>query len=131
MSKIRVSLVSVKALEGQGIGEGNFELEVVVTEGKNRAVRFETVDQGGQIKTLNETVATYEVGPNGLSKSFVIDVTERDKGTLGQDDTGQETVTLALAPGMSPLFKTVAISLKGPNQKPLGKVEVKLLAQVA
>jgi hypothetical protein len=59
-----------------------------------------------------------------------MDVTEVDKGTLGQDDYGQGTVTFDLTPTMAPSTKSVTISLKRPTMKFQGKVKVTLTAQV-
>ena len=38
MSKIRVDLESVQVTEGEGIGEGDFELRIQVQEGTNHMV---------------------------------------------------------------------------------------------
>lgn len=134
MSKIRVDLESVKVIEGQGVGEGDFELRVTVGEGGNKLVwpsaNGSTKVEKDVVHGINEEVATYTVNSGTLSKKFTIDVTEVDKGTLGQDDQGHGTVTLDLAPAMTPVTKGVDISLKRPDMGYQGKVNVKLSAQV-
>jgi hypothetical protein len=133
MSKIRVDLQSVKVTEGQGVGEGDFELRVTVAEGKNTQVwpsaNGSVKVEKGVVRNINEPVATYNVESGTLSKLFTVDVTEVDKGTLGQDDEGGGTVTLEMTPTMAPLSRTVTIPLKRPDMKFLGKVNVTLSAQ--
>jgi hypothetical protein len=135
MAKIRVDLKSVQVIEGQGIGEGNFELNVKVQEGSHRVFwpdpypAYARVDQGGAVHGINKPVATYEVASGKLSKLFSIDVKEVDKGTLGQDDIGHGDLTLDLTPGMAPATKSATISLKRPNMSWQGKVKVTMTAQ--
>jgi hypothetical protein len=58
MAQIRVELKSVQVVEGQGIGEGNFELNLKVQEGNNKVSwpdpypAYRVVDQGGQCTAL-------------------------------------------------------------------------------
>ena len=66
-----------------------------------------------------------------LSKRFTVDVTEVDKGTLGQDDYGQGVIQFDLTPGMPPKTQTATISLKRPKMKYEGKVKVTMSAQAA
>ncbi|HEU4387499.1 MAG TPA: hypothetical protein VFV34_06860 [Blastocatellia bacterium] len=136
MSKIRVDLESVQVIEGQGVGEGDFELRVQVAEGSNLLVwpslnGSTKVDKGGAAQSINKAVATYTVASGTLSKRFTIDVTEVDKGTLGQDDQGQSTLSFDLTPTMSPSTKSAVISLKRPDMSYLGKVKVNMTAQQA
>jgi hypothetical protein len=136
MSDIRVDLESVQVVEGQGAGEGDFELRVQVQEGTHQVVwpglnSSAKVDKKGAPYTINRQVATYTVDSGTLSKRFNVDLTEVDKGTLGQDDVGQGTITFDLKPGMSPASKSATIDLKRPNMKFLGKVKVTMSAQVA
>jgi len=136
MSKIRVDLESVQVTEGQGIGEGDFELRVQVAEGGNILIwpslnGSTKVDKGGAAQSINRAIATYTVASGTLSKKFTIDVTEVDKGTLGQDDQGQSTLTFDLTPTMTPSTKSAIISLKRPDMSYQGKVKVNLTAQQA
>ena len=136
MSKIRVDLESVQVTEGQGIGEGDFELRVQVAEGSNILIwpslnGSTSVDKGGAAQSINKAIATYTVTSGTLSKKYTIDVTEKDKGTLGQDDQGQGTLTFDLTPNMAPSTKSATISLKRPNMSYEGKVKVTLTAQQA
>src|SRR2546423_12553130 len=106
MSRIRVDLESVQVTEGQGVGEGDFELRIQVQEGGNQVIwpslnGSTKVDKGGPPQSINREVATYIVTA-ALSKKYTIDVTEVDKGTLGQDDQGQGTLTFNLDPTMAP-----------------------------
>ena len=133
MSRIRVDLESVQVTEGQGIGEGDFELRIQVQEGGNHIVwpslnGSTKVDKGGAAQSINREVATYTV-TSALSKRFTIDVTEVDKGTLGQDDQGQSTLTFDLDPTMAPSVKTANIGLKRPNMNVNGTVKVTMTAQ--
>lgn len=137
MTKCRVDLKSVEVVDGQGIGEGNLELNLKVQEGANVVhwpdpyPAYRVVDQGGAVYAIGETVATYEVASGTLSKLFSVAAKEIDKGTLGQDDIGSGDITFDLTPTMKPSTKAVTISLKRPNmKKALGKVKVTLSAQV-
>jgi hypothetical protein len=133
MAKVRVDLESVQVTEGQGL-DGDFELRVQVQEGANNMVwpslnSSARVDKNGASYTINREVATYTIASGTLSKKFTMDVTEVDKGTLGQDDYGQGTLTFDLTPAMAPSTKSATISLKRPNMSYQGKVKVTLTAQ--
>ena len=136
MSNIRVDLESVQVIEGQGVGEGDFELRIQVAEGSNVLIwpslnGSTRVDKGGAAQSINKAIATYTVASGTLSKRYAIDVTEVDKGTLGQDDQGQSTLTFDLTPNMAPSTKSATISLKRPNMSYQGKVKVTMTAQQA
>lgn len=136
MSRIRVDLESVQVIEGQGVGEGDFEIRIRVNEGDHDVIwpslnSSTKVDKGGPPQSIDLPVATYTVTSGTLSKRFVIDVTEVDKGTLGQDDQGQGSVTFDLTPDMAPSTKFATISLKRPNMSYDGKVKVTMSAQRA
>jgi hypothetical protein len=135
MSTIRVDLESVQVTDGQGVGEGDFELRIQVQEGNNQIVwpalnSSAKVDKNGDPFTINRQVATYVVDSGKLNKRFTIDVTEVDKGTLGQDDYGQATLSFDLTADMAAITKSVTIDLKRPSQKKRdGKVKVVMSAQ--
>lgn len=135
MAKIRVDLESVQVIDGQGVGEGDFELRIQVQEGPHHVVwpalnSSAKVDKGGDPFTINRKVATYTVNGGTLSKRFTVDVTEVDKGTLGQDDYGQATFNFDLTSDMAPITKNATINLKRPNMKKRnGKVKVVMSAQ--
>ena len=136
MSNINVDLESVQCVDGQGVGEGDFELRVQVQEGSHQLVwpslnSSAKIDNNGAPYTVNRRVATYPVNSGTLSKRFTIDLTEVDKGTLGQDDYGQSTISFDLTPNMAPSTTSTTISLKRPNLKYEGKVKVTMTAQVA
>ena len=137
MSRIRVDLESVQVIDGQGVAEGDFELRIQVQEGNNQVVwpalnSSAKVDKGDDPFTINRQVATYSVNGGKLNKRFTIDVTEVDKGTLGQDDYGQATLSFDLTSDMASTSKSATISLKRPNQKKRdGKVKVVMSAQQA
>ncbi len=136
MSNIRVDLESIQVTDGQGIGEGDFELRVQVQEGAHQMVwpalnSSAKVDKNGLPYTINREVATYTVDSGTLSKRFTVDVTEVDKGTLGQDDYGQAVVEFDLVPGMKPKSQTTTINLKRPNMNVNGAVKVTMSAQPA
>ncbi len=134
MSTIRVDLESVQVIEGQGVGEGDFELRIQVQEGNNQIVwpalnSSAKVDKKGAPFTINRQVATYVVNDGKLNKRFTIDVTEVDKGILGQDDYGQATLSFDLTADMAAVTKSATITLERPNMKKLGKVKVVMSAQ--
>ncbi len=135
MSNIRVDLDKVQVLEGQGIGEGNFELNIKVQEGSNKVSwpdpypAYRVVDQGGAVYNIGKTVGTYAVNTGTLSKLYNLTVSEIDKGTLGQDDVGAGTITFDLTPTMAPSTKSMTVELKRPNMSWLGKVKVTMTAQ--
>ena len=134
MANIRVDLESVQVIEGQGAGEGDFEVRIQVAEGSHVLIwpslnGSTRVDNGGAAQSINRPVATYAVTSGTLTKKFTIDVTEVDKGTLGQDDQGQSTLTFDLTPTMAPSTKSATISLKRPNMSYQGKAKVTLTAQ--
>jgi hypothetical protein len=136
MAKIRINLETVQATDGQGIGEGNFELNIRASDGKNTVhwpapyPEYSVVDQGGGIKTIEDgTVGTYELESGTLSKSVSLYVREFDKGTLGGADEGSGNVTFELTPSMAATRKSATIPLKPRNMKANGAVKVTLLAQ--
>lgn len=134
MSNVRVDLESVQVIEGQGIGEGDFELRVQVQEGTNNVIwpslnGSAKVDKKGPAHTINRQIAVYPVTNGKLTKRYAVEVTEVDKGTLGQDDIGQGIITLDLTPDMAPATMSATIPLKRPNMKYNGKVKVTLSAQ--
>ena len=106
MSKIRVSLESVKVLHGQGVGEGDLELRVWMTEAGKPAVYWpgpedtKLVDKGGAPVFPNRTIGTYDVASGTLTKRFTVNVIEVDK--LGEDDSDGTTVTVSMTPSMAP-----------------------------
>lgn len=137
MSDVRVDLKSVEVVKGQGIGEGNLELNIKVEEGRNKVhwpdpyPAIHTVDQGGALVGIGKRIGVYDVDSGAKTKMYSISVTEKDKGSLGQDDIGHGDVTLELKKGMKPVTKSATIDLKRPNMKKTnGKVKVTLSAQV-
>ena len=135
MASVHVDLESVKVLDGQGIGEGNFELNIKAQEGSHVVhwpdpyPAYNKVDQGGGVKSIGKRIATYNIASGTLSKKFTITVREIDKGTLGQDDDGVGSVTFDLTGTMALSTKSATIPLKRPNMNELGKVQVTLVAQ--
>ena len=88
MSRIGIDLESIQVTDGQGVGEGDFEMRVQVQEGKNNVVwpnlnGWVKVDKNGPPKTINKRVGVYSVDSGTLSKRFTIDVTEVDGGNAG------------------------------------------------
>lgn len=135
MSRIGIDLESIQVTDGQGVGEGDFEMRVQVQEGKNNVVwpnlnGWIKVDKNGPAKTINKRVGVYSVDSGTLSKRFTIDVTEVDGGTLGQDDEGHNTVTFELTPNMAATTKSTLINLFRPNMNFNGQVKVVLSAQL-
>jgi hypothetical protein len=112
-------------------------IDIKVQEGRNKVhwpdpyPATSKVDQGGTVVGISKRVGTYTVESGSLHKLFDIDVTEKDKGTLGQDDTGHGDVTFELKPNMKPDTKSATIDLYRRNMKRKnGKVKVTLSAQV-
>ena len=136
MSKFRVDLDKVEVIDGQGIGEGDFELQVTVMEGSHNVIwpspsSWVQVDKNGAPKSINRTMATYEVTTGTLSKRVTVNVKEVDGGTLGNDDEGQGYITFNLTPSTGISTKDVTLSLARDKMKPLGKVKVTMTAQPA
>jgi hypothetical protein len=136
MSKFRVDLDKVEVIEGQGVGEGDLELQVTAMEGKHTVIfpspsTWVQVDKNGAPKTINRTLATYEVTTGTLSKRVTVNVKEVDGGTLGGDDEGQGYITFDLTPSTGISTKDVTLSLARDKMKPLGKVKVTMTAQPA
>ena len=136
MSRISVAASKIEVLEGQGIGEGDLEIRLNVSEG-NHSMTWpsfdgsEKVDNGGAPKSIeNGEVAYYTVNTGTLSKMFTINVTEADSG-FNADDTGLGYITFSLAPNMQATTQYADIKLNRKNSKEKGKVRVTLKAQVA
>jgi len=132
---ICVSALEVKVIEGQGIGEGDFELRVNVSEG-NHSMTWpsfngtQKVDNGGSPSSIeNGEVGYYRISSGSLSKMFTINLTEADSG-FNADDTGLGYITFSLTPGMAATTKYADIKLDRKNSKEKGKVRVTLKASV-
>jgi hypothetical protein len=132
---ICVSALKVEVIEGQGIGEGDFEIRLNVSEG-NHSMTWpsfdgsEKVDNGGAPKSIeNGQVAYYTVNSGTLSKMFTINVTEVDSG-FNADDTGLGYITFSLTPNMAATTKYADIKLNRKNASEKGKVRVTLQAEV-
>src|SRR3954471_19922852 len=99
-NRIRLSIVSVKATDGQSsIGEGDFEMRVQATEGSHIAVwpdplGWRKVDVGGPACPIDKDIAIYTIASGSLTKTISVDVTEVDGGFNGGDDTGSGTTTI-------------------------------------
>lgn len=133
MATIRVNLDSVQVTEGQGVGEGDFELRVQAGDGAKTTIwpslnGYTKVDNNGPAQTIDKEINHYSVTSGTVTKTFNIDVTEVDGGTLGKDDTGHGSITFDLTPTMGSTSKSVTVSLKRPNMSYLGKVKVTLKA---
>ncbi|MDZ7637450.1 MAG: hypothetical protein U5J83_04245 [Bryobacterales bacterium] len=134
--KVKVSLHTIQVVDGQGVGEGDFEMRVQVQEGNNSIVWPSAngtvkVDNNGAAHTINRSIGTYTITNGSLTKQFEIDCTEEDGGVLGKDDQGHGTVTFTLTPGMPPTMKYATIGLKRPRMNVNGQVKVGLKAEAA
>ena len=140
MSTVRVDLAEAAVTDGQGAGEGNFEIRIHVLEtmpgiGQVPKViwpalnRTEELNNNGDVRLINSLVDTYNIGGK-ISKNFLILVDEEDTGTLGQDEFGQNSVSFELSPGMRRTTRDAFITLRnnGGNE---GQVRVRLSAQSA
>jgi hypothetical protein len=132
---ICVSALEVKVLEGQGIGEGDLEIRLNVSEGNHSMIwpsfsGSEKIDNGGSPTSIeNGEVGYYPVSTGTLSKMFTINVTEADTG-FNADDTGLGYITFSLTPNMPATTKYADINLNRKNAKEKGKVRVTLKAAV-
>jgi hypothetical protein len=133
MSRIRVSATKLEVRDGQGIGEGNFEIILKVSEGNNsmESSSIEKLDNGGTPQFIeNGEIGYYTVTSGTLSKRFTIKLTELDSG-WNENDYGYGSITFSLTPNMKATTKYIDISLKGTNNKnEKGVVRVTLEAQV-
>jgi hypothetical protein len=138
-NQVRVSLDSVQVTNGQGVGEGDLELRIQVLEavpltGHVTRVIWPSinttrkVNNNGAVTSIGSVVGTYTFSASRITKSFVVQVTEEDTGTLGGDEFGQSSVVFDLFPGMSPNTERVLINLnnRGNNE---GQVLVSLSAR--
>ena len=141
MSNVRVDLAEAAVTDGQGVGEGNFEVRIHVLEtmpgiGQVPKViwpalnRTEELNNNGDVITINRLVDTYSIGSGTLTKNFLILVDEEDTGTLGQDEFGQNSVSFTLTPGMCRTTRSALITLRN-NGRNEGQVRVTLAAQAA
>ena len=134
-SIICVSALEVKVIEGQGIGEGDLEIRLNVSEG-NHSMTWpsftgsEKVDNGGSpVSIENGEVGYYPVSSGTLSKMFTINLTEVDSG-FNADDTGLGYITFSLTPNMAATTKYADIKLNRKSSSEKGKVRVILKAAV-
>jgi hypothetical protein len=138
MSNVCVTLDSVQVTDGQGAGEGNFELRIQVLEAiplQGNLTKLiwpslndtEEINNNGDVRTINREVDTYKI-LSRVTKNFRILVDEEDTGTLGQDEFGQASVAFELTPGMCRTTRPALITLRnnGGNE---GQVRVTLAAQ--
>src|SRR5687767_12234758 len=111
-NQVRVSLDSVQVTNGQGVGEGDLELRIQVLEAipltghVSRVIwpsvnTTRKVNNNGAVTTIGSVVGTYTLSASKISKSFVVQVTEEDTGTLGGDEFGQSSIVFDLFPDMS------------------------------
>jgi len=138
MSTVHVDLAEAAVTDGQGGGEGNFEVRIHVLEtvpgvGQVPKViwpalnRTEELNNNGDVRPINQPVGTYNIGSSKITKNFLILVDEEDTGTLGQDEFGQNSVSFELTPGMCRTTRDTFITLRnnGGNE---GQVRVRLAA---
>jgi hypothetical protein len=138
MSDVRVTLDCVQVTDGQGAGEGNFELRIQVLEAiplQGNLTKLiwpslndtEEINNNGDVRTINREVDTYNVSSR-VTKNFRILVDEEDTGTLGQDEFGQASLAFELTPDMCRTTRSALITLRnnGGNE---GQVRVTLAAQ--
>jgi hypothetical protein len=129
MSSISVDLDSVQVTDGQGVGEGDFELRIVVLEsvpltGYVQKVIWPSsnttrkVNSNGTPFSIGSHVGTYNVTSGISKKTFLVQVTEDDTGTLGQDEFGQQSIVFDLMAGMSRTERCIPINLnnRGHNE---------------
>lgn len=138
MSNIRVELSTVQVTDGQGAGEGDFELRIEVLERTSKGdlskevwpsrTGTEKVNNNGTPEQIGREVETYAVNSGSIAKNFVILVTEEDTGTLGQDEGGQGIANFVLAPTMPRTPRPVVVPLNN-NGNNEGSVLVLLVAE--
>jgi hypothetical protein len=139
MSAIDVYLDRVAVTDGQGVGEGAFELNIEVQErqGNDYASKLhwpafgETrkVKKNGDPRAIGAYVGTYIFSPTSSPDPwFRVQVTEEDTGTLGRDETGEADLRFGMSPTMDRTEKSATITLRsrGGNE---GQVRVTLVAQ--
>lgn len=127
-SNVKVTLDCIRVSDGQGVGEGNFEMRVQILESLFGAGFLSktiwpslngttSVNNNGTTLTINREVDTYSVN-SVLWKTFLIIATEEDTGTLGQDEVGQASLAFDLREGMSKYSKNAVINLnnRGRNE---------------
>ena len=131
-----MELDQVCVTEGQGVGEGDFELQIQVLEATpvgyvERAIwpsinRTEKVNNNGDPKKIgNQWKQTYYTAGE---RKFVVTAVEEDTGTLGKDEFGQQSVVFDFQPNMGKYLKTATIGLSNKTRH-RGEIKVTLTAQ--
>lgn len=125
-----VSTHRAKVTEGQGALEGKLELRITGHADGDSAVwpsstGSDKMKAGDPFETINKDITTVSV-PVGTVKtiSVDVDVLELDSGTLGADDFGTASGTMALECGQGPVVKLFTVPLSSS-----GKVQVELQAE--
>lgn len=135
MANIEIRLEKVGVTQGQGIGEGAFELRLTLRSGNNmvnwpNATSNASVPVGAQVQVTNQQVEVVAVAPGQiLSRAVTIEVLEIDKGLNGEDDFGSGSIDFELREGMPSTLKSVRIGLRRPKMNVKGEVEVFVRAQ--
>lgn len=133
MSKIQTKLASVKVTKGEGVGEGDFELQLEVN-GDGGSVTWPApgstakVDNSDRPLPIDEVINTYTVNAP-VTKQYKIHAREVDSGFNGGDDEGDGYISFDLNPTMQPATKSTKIDIKGHRMgKPHGQIEVTMTA---
>jgi Thrombospondin type 3 repeat len=125
-----VSTNRAKVTEGQGALEGKLELRITGQAATAEAVwpsstGSDKMKAGDPFESVNKDITTVAVTV-GTVKTISVgaDVLEIDSGTLGADDFGTASGTMALECGKGPVFKLFTVPLSSS-----GKVQVELKAE--
>jgi hypothetical protein len=125
-----VSTNRAKVTEGQGALEGKLELRITGYAVNDEAVwpsstGSDKMKAGDPFESVNKDITTVAVTV-GTVKTISVgaDVLEVDSGTLGADDFGTASGTMALECGKGPVVKLFTVPLSSS-----GKVQVELEAQ--
>lgn len=132
----RLALTGVRAIDGQGVFEGDMEVRVTATQGAGSVIApgpstYFSLNPDPQAPWNGLNYEINRVSVSGSRTVTVdIDVLELDSGTLGADDYGSKSVSLTLTCGDSAQVVTPDISLFRDNMGSYdGKVEVRVRAE--
>lgn len=124
--EIKISIISVKVTDGQGVGEGKLELRITGFADDEQGT-WPSSQGTQQVKDGQQLAVNKEIGVFTLKEdetrifSLQTEVLEVDSGFAGADDTGFDTATMEVSCDTVPMEKRVTIDIIGQND---GQVQV-------
>ena len=141
MSRFEIKLLDVMVVEGQGLAEGDFELQVkAILHPGDKAISwpdiadapkaYRKVPRNGGVIAIDRIVDTVEVTGNA-KKTFTVDIrlTEVDEDFQGKDDWKNYSVEFELSENSGPVTVGPTVTLNRWSAKPKGRVKVRITAR--